>query len=88
MIIKHAKLLILLDEQLHDYKLTVREERIIKLWIRDFDYEEIAAALSITDSTVRKHIDSVYARLGVYSRSDLILHIIGSIVAKNTRCSI
>ncbi len=81
---EQAKLFILLEEQLCNYNLTTREQEIIKLWIRDYNYKEIASALSISDSTVRKHIDKVYTKLDVYSRSGLILRIIDKIVMENT----
>jgi DNA-binding CsgD family transcriptional regulator len=79
-----VKLFIILEAQLNDFNLTARELDIIKLWIRDFTYKEIALTLSISDSTVRKHIDNVYTKLNVYSKSGLILHIINKIVVENT----
>jgi DNA-binding CsgD family transcriptional regulator len=49
--------------------LTVREREILALVARGLTNPEIARELWISRGTVRKHLDNVYAKLGVHTRT-------------------
>ena len=51
--------------------LTAAETRILKL-LPTSTYQQIAATLFISRSTVKTHLRSVYQKLGVNSRSEAI----------------
>lgn len=51
------------------YRLTVRETEVLALTSSGSSNREIAATLRIAPETVKKHLDHVYAKLGVTSRS-------------------
>lgn len=48
--------------------LTVRERRVLAELAAGWSNEQIAALLSIAPSTVRKHLENAYRKLGVHSR--------------------
>jgi DNA-binding NarL/FixJ family response regulator len=54
--------------------LTSREEEILILIKRGLSNSEIAAQLSISLSTVKKHTTSIFRKMGVTSRSQAIVH--------------
>lgn len=56
--------------------LTDREYEIFDLLINNYDTEEIANKLHISNKTVRNHISNVIQKLGVKSRSQAILELI------------
>jgi len=45
--------------------------------------EGIAYELGINESTVRKHLENVYKKLGVHSRQEMVDHFNDSIIPKN-----
>ncbi|MCQ2554885.1 MAG: LuxR C-terminal-related transcriptional regulator [Clostridia bacterium] len=53
-------------------KLTDRELDVLALLLLGKTREEIAEALYITDSTVKKHASSIYQKLGVKGKAELI----------------
>ena len=51
--------------------LTERERGVLALMAEGRSNAEIGAALVITDSAVGKHINSIFAKLGLYPGSDV-----------------
>jgi DNA-binding CsgD family transcriptional regulator len=74
-----ARYLLLLEEQtlsslnsLELLGLSQRETEVLAWVIQGKDNKKIAAQLSIHPSTVRKHLESIYRKLGVQSRTEAI----------------
>jgi len=57
--------------------LTKREHEILTLLAKGFLYKEIADQLQISINTVRVHIQKVYEKLHVHSRSQAIMRFLG-----------
>jgi pimeloyl-ACP methyl ester carboxylesterase/DNA-binding CsgD family transcriptional regulator len=53
--------------------LTPRESELVELIAQGLDNTQIAARLELTDKTVRNHITSIFAKLGVENRSRAIV---------------
>lgn len=53
-------------------KLTQRELQIVELLSKGLRYKEIAVDLSLSQETVRKHINNIYRKLEVQSRTEAI----------------
>lgn len=49
--------------------LTDREQEVLKLLVQGLTNKEIAEALVITDNTVKRHLKSIFAKLGVSTRA-------------------
>lgn len=52
--------------------LTDREREVLELLLRGYTYQLVAKDLFISESTVKTHVQSVYAKLGVHSKTELI----------------
>lgn len=57
---------------LPDDALTPRQREIVELVFAGYENREIAAKLSISYYTVRYHLGSIYAKLGVHTKTGLI----------------
>ena len=57
--------------------LTKREQEILSLLAKGFLYKEIADQLHISINTVRVHVQKVYEKLHVHSRSQAIMKFLG-----------
>ena len=57
-------------------ELTPREQGVLKLIAAGKSNQEIALALHISESTVEKHLSSIYAKLGVSSRVEAAVYAI------------
>jgi DNA-binding NarL/FixJ family response regulator len=53
--------------------LSRREEEVLEQLSQGFLYKEIAARLSISIDTVRKHLNNIYSKLHVHSRTDAVV---------------
>jgi two-component system, NarL family, response regulator LiaR len=60
----------------HVERLTDRETEILKCVADGLSNKEIARRLSITEKTVKAHLNNVFAKLGVHSRTQAALHAI------------
>ena len=60
---------LLLEEEQHSPRLTPREREILDLVAEGRTNAEIAESLWLSRGTVRKHLDNVYAKLGVHTRT-------------------
>jgi DNA-binding NarL/FixJ family response regulator len=58
--------------------LTVREEQIVQLVADGLPNGEIASKLSVSAHTVKNHLFRIYEKLGVSTRSELILYALSS----------
>lgn len=65
-------------------ELTKRERKVIDLLLDGKSNKMIASALNITSSTVEFHLKNIFSKLQVSSRTELILKLGKSTVAKNT----
>ena len=52
--------------------LTEREVEVLRLLARGWDNRHIAEALCIAGQTVKNHVTSIYARLNVHSRAEVV----------------
>lgn len=63
-------------------KLSTRERDVVDLLLEGNSNKQIARALHISERTVEFHLTNIYARLGVSSRTELILKLRESTVAE------
>ena len=56
---------------LSKYKLTKREDEIIRLILKGYSNKDIEEHLSISYSTVKNHLYNIYRKFGVYSRLEI-----------------
>ena len=70
---------LLLEERHDDVQLTVREREVLAWVARGKTNAEIAELLWLAPSTVRKHLENVYAKLGVRTRTAAVARFLGLI---------
>ena len=58
-------------------RLSPRELEILAFVRGGRSTQEIASALWVSPSTVRKHLENVYGKLGVHSRTEAVAHVYG-----------
>ena len=68
---------LLLEERLEEVALTTREREVLSLVARGKTNSEIAQMLWLAPSTVRKHLENVYAKLGVSTRTAAVARFFG-----------
>ena len=68
---------LLLEEMRDSLDLTPRETQILSWVARGKTNREVAETLWIAPSTVRKHLDNVYAKLGVSTRTAAVARFLG-----------
>lgn len=59
------------------YRLTRRESAIVAIMIPGLSNKAIASSCGITVQTVKDHLKSVYAKVGVHQRTALVARVIG-----------
>jgi DNA-binding NarL/FixJ family response regulator len=64
--------------ELVELGLTRREAEVLRLVATGADNPAIAAQLDISVATVRKHLERVYAKLGVHSRTEAAATALGA----------
>ena len=62
----------ILVKSIEKHKLTMREGEIILLISEGFRYKEIADKLSLSHTTVKKHMQNIFQKLGVQSSIDAL----------------
>ena len=60
-----------------EYELTARETEVLDLLVRGFLYKEIADQLSIRIETVRFHLNNIYRKLHVRTRTEAVVKYLG-----------
>ena len=65
---------VLLEERQWRPRLTPREREILGLVAEGSTNAEVAERLWVSPGTVRKHLDNVYAKLGVHTRTAAVTH--------------
>jgi DNA-binding CsgD family transcriptional regulator len=83
MTIERAGDLLLVEEGQPELSLTAREHQILAWVARGKTNDEVAAILWIQPGTVRKHLENIYAKLGVRSRTAAAARFLGVLDAKN-----
>jgi DNA-binding CsgD family transcriptional regulator len=73
---------LLLDERRRNSLLTSREREVLSWVARGKTNAEVAALLWLAPSTVRKHLENVYAKLGVNTRTAAVTRFLGLIDAE------
>lgn len=58
--------------------LSPREMEVLELLAKGFAYKEVAADLEISYSTVQRHIESIYRKLHVHSRTHAVTKFLGA----------
>ena len=78
---------LLLEERHAEVQLTVREREVLAWVAQGKTNAEIARLLWLAPNTVRKHLENVYAKLGVCTRTAAVARFLGLIDAERpTRC--
>ncbi len=62
------------DKRQNDDGLTDREMEMLLLIARGMLAKEIARTLAISEKTVRNHISTIYRKLNIYDRSQLVIY--------------
>ena len=57
-----------------DHNLTPREREVVVLVARGMVVRAIAHSLHISEKTVRNHMSSIYRKLAIYDRSQLVIY--------------
>jgi DNA-binding CsgD family transcriptional regulator len=73
---------LLLEERQAGLQLTAREREVVSWVARGKTNAEIAQLLWLAPSTVRKHLENVYAKLGVNTRTAAVAHFLGLLDAE------
>jgi DNA-binding CsgD family transcriptional regulator len=74
---------LLLEEATDVASLTAREREILTWVARGKTNPEIASILWVAPSTIRKHLENVYAKLGVSSRTAAVTRFLGLVDAED-----
>lgn len=56
--------------------LTIREQEIFDLLVKNYNTDMIAEKLKVSEKTVRNHISNVICKLGVSSRTQAIIELL------------
>jgi DNA-binding CsgD family transcriptional regulator len=73
---------LLLQARQTEVPLTAREREVLAWVARGKTNAEIARVLWLAPSTVRKHLENVYAKLGVSTRTAAVARLLGLIEAE------
>jgi DNA-binding CsgD family transcriptional regulator len=78
LIVRRTSDALVLEERRAEITLTAREREVLSLVARGETNAEIAERLWLAPSTVRKHLENVYAKLGVSTRTAAVARVFGS----------
>lgn len=70
---------LLLEETRHELRLTRRERDVLAWVARGKTNAEVAETLWVTPSTVRKHLENIYEKLGVHTRTAAVTRFLGAL---------
>ena len=70
---------LLLEETRDELGLTTRERQVLAWVARGKTNPEVAEILWVTPSTVRKHLENIYAKLGVHTRTAAVTRFLGAL---------
>jgi DNA-binding CsgD family transcriptional regulator len=70
---------LLLEETYDELGLTFRERDVLAWVARGKTNAEVAETLWVTPSTVRKHLENIYAKLGVHTRTAAVTRFLGAL---------
>lgn len=82
LLVERAEGALLLRERQEGIRLTAREREVVSWVARGKTNAEIAQLLWLAPSTVRKHLENVYAKLGVNTRTAAVARFLGLIDAE------
>jgi DNA-binding CsgD family transcriptional regulator len=82
LVVKRAADSLVFEERHQDVQLTPRERDVLSWVARGKTNAEIAERLWLAPSTVRKHLENVYAKLGVNTRTAAVARFLGLIEAE------
>jgi DNA-binding CsgD family transcriptional regulator len=82
LIVEREMQTLLLSEERAGAQLTDREQEVLAWVARGKTNAEIAQLLCLAPSTIRKHLENVYAKLGVRTRTAAVAHFLGLIEAE------
>jgi DNA-binding CsgD family transcriptional regulator len=82
LIVRGTRDALVLEEQKTGVALTAREREVLSLVARGKTNAEVAEVLWLAPSTVRKHLENVYAKLGVKTRTAAVARVFGPIDAE------
>ncbi|MGH2614834.1 MAG: helix-turn-helix transcriptional regulator, partial [Thermomicrobiales bacterium] len=54
------------------YRLSAREEEVVRLVVRGLSTKQISTQLFIAEHTVQRHLSNIFEKVGVRSRRDLV----------------
>lgn len=57
---------------LSDYSLTMRESEIVLMILEGTENKALCETLSITENTLKKHLQNIYGKLGIRSKKELL----------------
>jgi DNA-binding CsgD family transcriptional regulator len=66
-----------LDGARSNVPLTAREQEVLSWVARGKTNTEIARMLQVAPSTVRKHLENVYEKMGVHNRTGAVARLLG-----------
>ena len=75
--VSHSGTTLLLEETRDELGLTARERQVLAWVARGKRNSEVAEILWLTPSTVRKHLENAYAKLGVHTRTAAVTRFLG-----------
>jgi DNA-binding CsgD family transcriptional regulator len=82
LIVERAGSTLLLSEREVRPTLTPREQEVLSWVSRGKTNAEVALLLSVSPGTVRKHLENVYAKLGVKTRTAAVARFLGLLEAE------
>ncbi len=56
----------------YNTNVSVAEERVVRLWLRNLSEDDIAEQLCLSPYTVHNHIHNAYSKLGVHTKAEFV----------------